>query len=74
MSAWRPAELAGLHVEFGLYDSEAFRWVRTPAAVFRCVCGFRRTAEGVRDVALFTASVPDRHRASCRHHTARGAA
>ncbi|WP_435270617.1 hypothetical protein [Streptomyces sp. 1222.5] len=75
MFPWPPAELSGLTVQFGLWDSERSRWARKPFAAYRCVCGFRRTAEGARDVALFCASVPDNHRAACRHHTtARSAA
>ncbi|GAA3767243.1 hypothetical protein [Streptomyces chiangmaiensis] len=68
-NSWPPAELPGLAVSFGSYDSDTSRWVRKSTAVYRCTCGFRRTAEGARDVALFTAAVPERHRASCRHHT-----
>jgi hypothetical protein len=66
---WPPAELPGLAVAFGSYDSETSRWVRKPTAVYRCVCGFRRIATGARDVALLTATVPAAHHAVCsRHH------
>lgn len=72
---WPPAELPGLAVSFGQYDAEHSRWLRKPQAVFRCSCGFRRTAEGARDVAELCATVPAAHRATCsRHRTARRAA
>lgn len=71
MSAWAPAELPGLHVDFGEWASAASRWVRQPSARYRCVCGFARTAVGPKDVASFTASVPRGHRAACSRHRAR---
>ncbi|MDW8804619.1 hypothetical protein PV439_11740 [Streptomyces scabiei] len=70
---WPPAELPGLAVAFESYDSDTSRWVRKPTAVYRCVCGFRRAAEGARDVALLCVTVPAAHRAVCRHHTTREA-
>ncbi|MCT9107925.1 hypothetical protein N4G69_20185 [Streptomyces mirabilis] len=71
---WPPADLPGLHVDFGEWLLQARRWARRPSARYRCVCGFARTAAGAKDVAVFTASVPSGHRAACRHHTARRAA
>jgi predicted transcriptional regulator with HTH domain len=69
---WAPAELPGLVVSFGLYDSETSRWVREPVAVFRCLCGFTRSATGASNVIQLTSVDVPSHRNRCsRHHTAR---
>jgi len=74
VSAWPPAELPGLHVDFGEWVRGAGRWARRPSAHYRCICGFVRTAAGAKDVALLTSSVPPAHRAACPRHRARQAA
>lgn len=65
MSRWPPADLPGLHVDFGEWNHRAGRWLHFPAADYRCGrCPFADSASGDA-VRGFVATIPKIHRAQC---------
>ncbi len=69
---WPPAELPGLHVDMGVWDRRAARWLRFPTADYRCgACGEVDSASGDA-VRAFAATAARVHRAQCRALTQQG--
>jgi hypothetical protein len=61
----RPATSPELRVDLGDFNRRTGRWVRFPAADYRCrACGFSDSASGDQ-VAHFAAHIEDTHRATC---------
>lgn len=66
---WPPAELPGLHIDMGVWDSRAARWLRYPTADYRCAhCGPVDSASG-DDVRRFAATIHRIHQAECPART-----
>lgn len=64
MAWWAPAQLFGLHVDFGHCTRDG-RWLRPPAARFTCRYGCCWEAAGALRVAHFTRAIDSHHALHC---------